>query len=135
MTGIFLWAGCLGCHTRQNALLLFSNTSKSPKMLIFGFWTTKICLQWFGQKKIKKGLLRRFFGLKFDLRILGRPELPIPFFGVFPLPAPTLVMTKDLRTFAGPQNTQKKNYYMYKKKGSNLKIFNQILIIHSGSPF
>ena len=79
-----------------------------------------------GKKNIQKGLLRHLFGLKFDLGILGRPERPIPFFGVFSLPAPTLVMTKGLRTFAGPQNAQNNDFFMYTKKGSDLKIFDQI---------
>ena len=81
---------------------------------------------WFGQKNIQKGLLREFFGLKFILRILGRPERPIQFFGVFSLPAPTLVMTKGLLTFAGPQNAQNNNFFMYTKTGSDLKFFDQI---------
>ena len=79
-----------------------------------------------GKKNIQKGLLRQFFGLEFDLRILGRPEWPIQFFGFFSLPAPTLVMTKGLLTFAGPQNAQNNDFFMYAKTGSDLKIFDQI---------
>ena len=79
-----------------------------------------------GKKKPQKGLLREFFGQKFILRILGRPERPIQFFGVFSLPAPTLVMTKGLLTFAGPQNAQNNDFFMYTKTGSDLKIFDQI---------
>jgi hypothetical protein len=79
-----------------------------------------------GKKNIQKGLLREFFGLKFVLHILGWPERPIPFFGVFSLPAPTLVMSKSLLTFASPQNAQNNDFFMYTKKGSDLKIFDQI---------
>ena len=68
------------------------------------------------KKYIQKGLLRQFFGLKFDLRILDRPERPTPIFGVFSLPAPTLVMTKGLRTFAGPQNAQNNDFFHVHKK-------------------
>ena len=79
-----------------------------------------------GKKNIQKGLLRQFFGLKFDLCILGQPERPIPFFGVFSLPAPALVMTKGLLTFAGPQNAQNNDFLVYTKTWSDLKIFDQI---------
>ena len=135
MARIFLRAGCLGCPTSPNTLLLFKNTSKIPKTLRFGFWTTKICLQWFGQKKIYKrvGLLRRFFGLKFNLPILGWLEQPIPFFGVFLLPAPTLLMTKCLLTFAGSKNAQNNYFFRYTKTGSDLKIFD-LWKIHSEGP-
>jgi len=78
------------------------------------------------EKNIQKGLLRRLFGLKFDLGILGRPERPIPFFGVFSLSAPTLVMSKGLLTFAGPQNAQNNDFLVYTKTWSDLKIFDQI---------
>ena len=79
-----------------------------------------------GKKNIQKGLLRQFYGLKFILGKLGRPERPFQFFGVFSLPAPTLVMTKGLGTFAGPQNAQNNDFFMYTKTWSDLKIFDQI---------
>ena len=79
-----------------------------------------------GKKNIQKSLLRWFFGQKFLLRILGRPEQPIQFFGGFALPAPTLVMTKGLVTFAGPQNAQNNDFFMYTKTWSDLKIFDQM---------
>jgi hypothetical protein len=62
----------------------------------------------------------------FDLGILGWPERPIPFFGVFSLSAPTLVMSKGLLTFAGPQNAQNDDFLVYTKTWSDLKIFDQI---------
>jgi hypothetical protein len=64
---------------------------------------------------------------------LGWPERPIPFFGVFSLPAPTLVMSKSLLTFASPQNAQNNDFFMYTKTGSDFKIFDKILKIHSVS--
>ena len=79
-----------------------------------------------GKKNIQKGLLRGFFGLKFILRTLGRPERPIQFFGFFSLPAPTLVMSEGLLTFAGPQNAQNNTFFMYTKTWLDLKIFDQI---------
>ena len=104
---------------------MFKNTSKILKTLKLGFWTTKICLVWFGQKNIQKGLLREFFGLKFILRILGRPEQSIHFFVFFSLPAPSLVMTKGLLTFAGPQNAQNNDFFMYTKKGQIWKFLTE----------
>ena len=59
-----------------------------------------------GKKNIQKVVLRGNFGLKFILGKLGRLERPFQFFGVFSLSAPSLVMTKGLLTFAGPQNAQ-----------------------------
>ena len=78
------------------------------------------------KKNIQKGLLRQFYGLKFILGKLGRPERPFQFFGGFSLPAPSLVMTKGLLTFAGPQNAQNNDFFMYTKTGSDLKFFDQI---------
>ena len=69
------------------------------------------------KKNIQKGLLRQFFDLKFDLHILGRPEWPIQFFGVFSLPAPTLVMTKSLRTFPAPKMLKIMIFSCTQKKG------------------
>ena len=63
---------------------------------------------------------------KFIFCILGQPEWPIQFFGFFSLRAPSLVMTKGLLTFGGPQNAQKNDFFMYTKTGSDLKIFDQI---------
>ena len=79
-----------------------------------------------GKKNIQKGLLREFFGLKFILGKLGRLERPFQFFGFFSLSAPTLVMSKGLLTFAGPQNAQNNDFFMYTKTRSDLKIFDQI---------
>ena len=62
-------------------------------------------------------------GKKLILRILGRPDQPIQFW-VFLLPVPTL--TKGLLTFAGPQNAQSNDFFMYTKTWSDLKIFDQI---------
>jgi hypothetical protein len=70
--------------------------------------------------------LRPRTGQKFILRILGRPEWPIQFFGFFLLQAWNLVMTKGLLTFASPQNAQNNDFFMYTKTGSDLKIFDQI---------
>ena len=72
------------------------------------------------KKNIQKGLLRGFFGT------LGRPERPFQFFGVFSLSAPTLVMSKGLLTFAGPQNAQNNDFLVYTKTWSDLKNFDQI---------
>ena len=66
-------------------------------------------------------MLRRSTGQKFILRFMGRPEPPIQFFGVFSLRAPPLVMNKGLLTFAGPQNAQNNDFFMYTKTGSDLK--------------
>ena len=77
-------------------------------------------------KNILKGLLHQFFELKFILRILGRPEQPIQFFGGFSLPALTLVMFVGLLTFAGPQNAQNNDFLVHTKTWSDLKIFDQI---------
>ena len=71
-------------------------------------------------------MLRRRTGQKFILRIVGWPEPPIQFFRVFSLPAPSLGMTKGLLTFAGPQNAQNNDFFMYTKTGSDLKFFDQI---------
>ena len=79
-----------------------------------------------GKKNIQKVVLRGFFGLKFILGKLGRLERPFQFFGVFSLSAPSLVMTKGLLTFAGPQNAQNNDFFMYTKTGSDLKNFDQI---------
>jgi hypothetical protein len=70
--------------------------------------------------------LRGRTGQKFILGILGRPERPIQFFGFFSLPAPTLVMTKGRGNFAGPQNAQNNDFFIYTKTWSDLKIFDQI---------
>ena len=78
------------------------------------------------KKNIQKGLLRQFFGLKFVLCSLGRPERPFQFFGGFSLSAPALVMSKGLITFAGPQNAQNNDFLVYTKTWSDLKIFDQI---------
>ena len=70
-----------------------------------------------GKKNIQMGLMRDFFGLKFILHILGWPEQPIQFFGVFSLPAPTLVMTKGLKHFASPKMLEIMIFSCTQKKG------------------
>ena len=43
-------------------------------------------------------------------------------------------MSKGLLTFAGPQNAQNNDFFMYTKTWSDLKVFDQTWKIHSGSP-
>ena len=69
------------------------------------------------KETIQTGLLRQFYGLKFILGKLGRPEQPFQFFGGFSLQAPTLVMTKGLGTFAGPKNAQNNVFSCTQKMG------------------
>jgi hypothetical protein len=83
----------------------------------------KFVLCGLGKTNIQKGLLREFFGLKFDPATSGRR---IPIFWTFTLRAPSLVMPKGLLTFGGPKNAQNKDFFMFTKTGSDLKIFGQI---------
>ena len=62
-------------------------------------------------KKIQKGLLREFFGIKFDPATFGRLDMLNPKFLDFYTLGTFLGMFKGLLTFWGPKNAQNFDFF------------------------
>ena len=119
----------------------FATCSGSTDISHFYVWVCCICCTWMAlvktiipPKKYTKGSIAWIFRPKVHFAHFGLARAANSIFRGFLLPAPTLVMSKGLLTFAGPQNAQNNDFFMYTKTGLDLKNFDQIWKIRSGSP-